>query len=520
MGNKESATINRELLVLLFFFITGLTGLAYELVWIRLLILVFGSTQFAVTTVLTTFMAGLALGSLIFGRVVDRSSNPLKIYALIEIGIGIYCLLSPGVFNIVRDIYLGSFTGGEATGLNAGFNFSQFTLTFLALLIPTTLMGGTLPIIVKYLSSIKQKVGFNTALAYSINTLGAVTGCLAAGLFTLYFIGVKTSIYAAGIIDIIIGILLYIFFKEVCRSKEPSATYIDETSAEKDPAAIEHGTLTAYVVIGAFALSGFASLVYEVLWTRVLSLIIGSSVYAFTVMLSTFLLGIGLGSIIFAPFVDRRKSPLLWFAAFEAVIAFSSLISIFLYKKFPFIFYNLQDSFADQFYLFLILQFLLCGALMIIPTLSMGAIFPLVARIYTRSIKSVGSNIGDIYFFNTTGAIFGAFVGGFFLMPILGVQKAVILTAALNILIAIALISISGVSTAKKALSSVIVIILFLITVQTLPPWDRMLMTLGIYSNAYNTSSMEGFQEGAFNEKLLYYNEGINAIVTVRSSGP
>ena len=187
-------------------------------------------------------------------------------------------------------------------------------------------MGGTLPIIVKYMSSIKAKVGFNTALAYSINTLGAVTGCLAAGLFTLYFIGIRTSIYAAGVIDIIIGIILYMLFKEACVSCEPQVDLKDTLSYDgAHEETLEHGTLKAYVVIAAFALSGFASLAYEVLWTRVLSLIIGSSVYAFTVMLATFLLGIGLGSIIFAPFVDRRKNPLMWFAGFEALIAFQAL---------------------------------------------------------------------------------------------------------------------------------------------------------------------------------------------------
>ena len=516
MRSSESSNMNMGLLVLVFFFITGLTGLAYELVWIRLLILVFGSTQFAVTTVLTTFMAGLALGSLIFGRVVDRSDNPLKIYAFIEIAIGIYCLLSPSVFDLVRGIYLTSIAGNEAGAIEAGFNIYQFSLTFLALIIPTTLMGGTLPIIVKYLSTVERKVGFNTALAYSINTLGAVTGCLAAGLFTLYFVGVKSSIYAAGIIDIIIGIALFILFKDAFISSEKEETGI----ADSDIEAVEHGTLVAYIVIGSFALSGFASLVYEVLWTRVLSLIIGSSVYAFTVMLATFLLGIGLGSILFAPFIDKRKNPLIWFAAFEALIAFSSIISIFLFKHLPFIFYGLQGRFADQFYLFLILQFLLCGALMIIPTLSMGAIFPLVAKIYTRSIRSVGSNIGDIYFFNTAGAIFGAFVGGFFLMPALGVQRAIVLTAALNIIIAIALVIVSDIEKVKKGAVCTLAIILFIITTQMLPAWDKMLMTLGIYSNAYNTSSMEGFKGGDFGEKLAYYKEGINAIVTVRTSGP
>ncbi|MEE9543169.1 MAG: fused MFS/spermidine synthase [Thermodesulfobacteriota bacterium] len=524
MTTENSKNFNKVIIVLALFFITGLTGLAYELVWIRLLILVFGSTQFAFTTVLTTFMAGLALGSLIFGRIVDRSENPLKIYAFIEIGIGVYCLISPFVFDLVRDVYLGAFAGTYAASTDAGFNVSQFMLTFIALIIPTTLMGGTLPVIVKYLSEVKKEVGFNTALAYSINTLGAVTGCLVTGLFGLYFIGVKTSIYAAGIIDIIVGLILFSLFKGASGVSKARGDDADRGVMEPIPVStaitgIEHGTLPAYIVIGSFALSGFASLVYEVLWTRVLSLIIGSSVYAFTIMLATFLFGIGAGSIIFAPFIDRRKNPLLWFAAFEAIIAFASIVSIFLYKEFPFIFYGMQESFGERFYLFLIVQFLLCSALMIIPTLSMGAIFPLVGKIYTQSIRTVGRNIGDVYFFNTAGSIFGAFIGGFFLMPLLGVQRAVVLIAGLNIIIAIALVSISGVTKIKKIAISVVAVILFIVSTQALPPWDKLLMTLGLYSNVYTESAMDEFKEGAFGEKLVYYKEGINAIITVRTAG-
>jgi hypothetical protein len=155
------------------------------------------------------------------------------------------------------------------------------------------------------------------------------------------------------------------------------------------------------LIIIVFAVSGFASLSYETLWTRVFSLVIGSSIYAFTVMLATFLVGIGAGSILFAPIVDRMKKPVAWFAVLEAVIGGVSLVSIFAYRELPFIFFSLKESFSEQFWLFLFIQFLLCAAIMIVPTLCMGAIFPLVGRIYTKDLSTVGKNIGDIYFFNT-----------------------------------------------------------------------------------------------------------------------
>ena len=174
MSGRPSANY----LILAFFFLTGLTGLAYELVWIRLLILAFGSTQFAVTTVLVVFMAGLALGSLIFGRIADKTSSPLKLYAAIEVALGVYCVLSPSIFTAIKGAYIA--IGGHSaasTGVSAAFEAPQFALSFLALIIPTTLMGGTLPVLVKYLASGSGRIGFHTAVQYSVNTLGAVAGC-------------------------------------------------------------------------------------------------------------------------------------------------------------------------------------------------------------------------------------------------------------------------------------------------------------------------------------------------------
>ena len=274
------------------------------------------------------------------------------------------------------------------------------------------------------------------------------------------------------------------------------------------------------IVLGVFTVSGFCSLVYEVLWTRVLSLVIGSSVYAFTVMLATFLLGIGLGSILFAPFVDRRKNPLLWFAVFEALIGFASLVSIILYRKLPFIFYGLHETYGERFWLFLIIEFSLCALLMIIPTLSMGAIFPLVGKIMSRATTTVGKSIGDVYFYNTTGAIFGSFVGGFILMPLLGVQKGVILIAGINILLAIILIYATFAPRKKWLVASAPIVALFLIISFSMPSWDKTVMTLGLYSNIFNEREMTGFEAGRSAEEIVYYKEGINAIVTVRQGRP
>ncbi len=508
--------IGPKSLILLFFFVTGMTGLVYELVWIRLLILAFGSTQFAITTVLVTFMAGLALGSFIFGRVVDRSPVPLKVYALIEVALGLYCILSPEVFLLVRDLYL-SLSGSGASTQFAGFEFTQFLLSFAALIIPTTLMGGTLPVLVKYLASSSDRVGFHTAVPYAVNTLGAVIGCLATGFFLLYFLGLKSTLYSAGAVDVVVGVLLFI----ICRSAQRVSAHRGaagpppvHTLAGGDPSrSVWNPNL---LIVASFALSGFCSLSYEVLWTRVFSLVLGSSVYAFTVMLATFLAGIGFGSILFAPVVDRLKRPLVWFGVLEAIIGFTSLFSIFIYKELPFIFYNLRTAFSEEFLFLQVLQFGLCATIMLIPTLSMGAIFPLVGRIYTKGLKTVGRNIGDLYFFNTAGAIFGSFVGGFILIPLYGVQAGVVITTALNIIIAVVVLNFTKMRLAFRGVLTVTLIAVFFVAALSLPPWERTVMTTGLYVNPFKKQDVEVLRKGETKDRLLYYKEGINAVITVR----
>lgn len=510
-----SERLGNNYLVLAFFFLTGLTGLAYELVWIRLLILSFGSTQFAITTVLATFMAGLALGSIIFGRVVDRYPFPLRVYAVIEVLLGIYCVLSPWVFYLVKSLYLfASPITGEST-FRAGFEATQFGLALLALIVPTTLMGGTLPAIVKYFAS-TDKIGMHTAVPYAVNTLGAVTGCLATGLFALYYLGVNATIYAAGVIDIIIGVIVFIMFGTAQGRVVEEKAYTAVLSTEAAPG---RPGLNA-VIISAFFLSGFCSLAYEVLWTRVLSLVLGSSVYAFTIMLATFLAGIGIGSIAFAPFVDRCRRPALWFAILEAAIGLFALASVFIYRELPFIFFNLKQAFAESFWLFLVFKFLIASAVMIIPALSMGAIFPLVNRIYAEGRKTIGRKVGNIYFFNTAGSILGSFAAGFILIPLMGAQSGVVLIAALNIAISIAVMAYSGIRPGPKYAWAAGSAAVYAVIALALPSWERLAMTTGMYVNDYGKAAKRvSFRDWSINDELLYYNEGLNAIITVRSSG-
>ncbi len=510
---NSSSHLTRRI-ILICFFATGVTGLVYEIVWTRMLILAFGSTQFAVTTVLTAFMAGLAFGSLIFGRIVDSYRRPVVLYGLVELTIGIYSILTPFLFSVIKNIYLTHLSSGELH--YASFSLTQFLLSFACMITPTILMGGTLPILIRYITASKEEIGFTAGMLYSINTLGAVIGCTITGFYSLYIIGVNETVYTAGIVDIIIGALVI----ALSRGKTERETAKDiQRETVSSPA--DYNPLTAIIILAAFAISGFAALAYEVFWFRIFSLVIGSSIYAFTIMLATFLIGIGIGSLSFAPFIDKRKNPILWFAILEFIIGLSVLLTVPVYKELPYIFLEMFKAFSSSFWIFLAMQSFLCSLVMIIPTLCMGAIFPTVGRIYAKDLDTVGRGIGNIYFFNTAGAIFGSFIGGFILIPSIGIQKAIILLTGINILLGITILLTASLKRAAKGVLITAVMILFLITVMNIPPWDRVIMTTGPYVNPSAGPVLEAIKEKdkTIFDELLFYKEGINAVITVRREG-
>ena len=500
-------------LIAVCFLVTGVTGLVYEVVWTRMLILVFGSTLFAATTILTTFMAGFALGSVLFGRMVDKYGRPLLVYGLIALCLGLYCLATPLLFDGIRSVYLILFATRDTS--YAAFSLPQFMLSFAGLIVPTTLMGGTLPVLVKYFTRTREKVGFNAGFLYAVNTLGAALGCFAAGAFLLYFLGLNETLYAAGGIDVMAGLLVLALHRSAGKDSgsRPPAAPPDERGADHRRAFVRP------TVLVCFLLSGFAALVYEVLWFRLFSLVLGSSIYAFTIMLTTFLVGIAAGSALFAAVIDRRKDPVLWFAILEMAIGLSVLASIYFYRSLPVLFLELGHAFSQQFWLFIFFQTLLCALIMILPTLCLGATFPVVSRICGKNLGRIGRRIGDVYFVNTLGAIGGSVAGGFILIPVLGVQKAVLFTALLNLFIGLALLLISPAGKAARSALGGAAVLACVLLAAGAPPWDKSLMTIGPYIYPRSGEQIEDLKKGAPGDgDLIYYKEGLNAVLTVRRS--
>ena len=313
------------IIILILFFFSGLASLIYEVIWARKLGLVFGTTSYAISTVLAVFMAGLTLGSFLFGKIVDKLKEPknfLFLIGLLGIGEGTYALFTPSIFRLVEKLQL--ILVGDLTLAPLNLNLLRFSLSFLALILPTTLCGGTLPVLSKFLIRLKEEVGKKFAWLYSLNTLGGVAGVILAGFFLIIplGLGVNGTIYAAGAIDILAGL---IFLGLSLKSKfAASLLPVREENFEKRvEAKPEARKNLSYLLLTTFFFTGFLALALEVLWTRALVMTLGSSTYAFSLILAGFLTGIALGAILIAKFVDKIKN--LWFGLVLTIV----LIGIF-----------------------------------------------------------------------------------------------------------------------------------------------------------------------------------------------
>ena len=411
-------------IVWIIFIFSGASGLIYEVIWMRQLTLIFGSTVFATSTVLTAFMAGLALGSFYFGRKIDESGqSPLRMYALLEAGIGAFCLVWPLILSVLGALYV--LIHRNVTSEFYTLSLIRFVLTFVVLLVPSILMGGTLPVLTRFFVKRLEQLGTNIGVLYALNTFGAVIGTVAAGFFLLEALGIRWTLG--------VGIAINFGVAAIALALAPrvSETEIDDrhdeasqqTESQNIPQPPER-----HLVLWAIGISGFCALAYEVLWTRIMVFFLGSTTYAFATMLAAFLFGIALGSIVFARWVDRIKQPIAIFGIVQLGIGLFALILMPAFEEL----YAVTSAFQSTFGGSRFWAFFSCFLVMCLPTFLMGASFPLVTKIYTGSERQLGRSIGNVYSVNTVGSILGAFCAGFILIPLLGIRPSIVLTVALN----------------------------------------------------------------------------------------
>jgi spermidine synthase len=411
-------------LILLLFFGSGCAALVYEVVWFQMLQMVVGSTAVSLAVVLATYMGGMCIGSLLLPRRISPRRHPLRVYALIELGIGLIALLVLLAMPLVDKIYAA--IGGP------GFLGIVFrgVICAVCLLPPTILMGGTLPAVSRWVESTPSGVSW-LGFLYSGNTVGAVAGCATAGFYLLRVYDVTTATFVAAAVNGFIALVAFLL----------------STRAAHDPTALEStsGVLSAQPPPGTFsiqitiALSGLTALAAEVIWTRLLSLMLGGTVYTFSIILAVFLLGLGLGSAYGSTLGRRVRSPRIALGYAQFLIALGVAWTAFMIaKSLPY--WPISGGLAKSAWVLFQVDMVRCLWAVLPPAFFWGASFPLALAAAASRGQDPGRLVGRIYAANTIGSIIGSIGFSVFLVPLLGTQNSnrlLIILAAASGLIAL-----------------------------------------------------------------------------------
>ena len=475
------------------FFFSGASSLVFEITFTRLLAYTFGNTAYAVSTVLAAFLGGLALGAAWIGRWADRRGASLRTYGTLELLVGVYCLFAPEWFAVVTRAYVGLYH--LLPWQPWLVTVIRFGLASVVILVPTMLMGGTLPVLARCAAAATGDFQVFIDRLYAWNTLGAALGTLAATYFLVLALGVRGTIAAASAVNGAIFLVAVTW-----TSQKPSLTApgsgTTPAGASHDSSGKTNAARDALLLPAAF-LTGMAALAYEVVWTHILSFLIGNTVYAFGIMLFTFLCGLGMGAHLVARHMRRAT---LWaraLAASQLLLGLAVFVTMPLWNYIPALFAEgLRQALALdlvgcafllalrmawigwRFYrqsggsrirwrsavelvvegallLFLVsgkissvpssevsrfvvaegLRFFCAFYLLIVPCLLAGLSFPLLLNLAAASEARVGSAVGRTYAANTLGTVLGSVLMGFVLLPALGSLASLRAVASLNLLL-------------------------------------------------------------------------------------
>jgi spermidine synthase len=403
------------------FIASGFAGLVYEICWIRMASLVFGSTIFALSTVLAIFFTGLAGGSYLFGRLALRLERPLRLYGILEISLAILALASPLVFRLLDGLY-GPLYRALADGIGALF-VARFVLVSVALLPPTLLMGGTLPLFCRQFVVRQGRIAGSIGFLYGANTLGAALGCAVTGFWLLPHLGVRGSLAVGAAVSIVAGLVVVRLPLKATPIPASagglaSAPVKDAARTTASDAAGALDRRRRLVMGGLFFLTGLVALGAEVLWTRFLALIVRNSVTTYTITLTVVLTGIVLGSLLATRLFDRSLPRAFCFGALQILTGLSVLALMLL----PVGFWRGLGQGPGPFIV-----------LMLAPAVFSGAVFPLANRIVLGDPALAARSVGHMAALNTFGGIVGSLAVGFVALPRLGLEPSLLLISGASL---------------------------------------------------------------------------------------
>lgn len=508
MSKKQASPVFPRTTLAVVFFLSGVAGLGYEVVWGRWLHSVFGASAWALAAILSAFMAGLALGSYGAGRLVGRLKiDPLAAYGLVEILIGAWAFAFPWLLDLGVEIQ-GRFFFRWVED-HTLYGLIRFVLCFGVLLVPTSLMGATFPLLSAYVARRSDAPVRWTGLLYGLNTTGAVAGTLLSGFVLVARFGLAGANYLLIAVNLTVGVVA------ILRSRSAPAPRAAVAEAPSAELADLYG-----LVLAIFVANGFFNLAYEVLWGRALALIIGTTTYALSVMLGVFLAGIAGGSFWMTRRQERLRNPLRTLLVIQAAMALWVLASPLLVNALPFVFLRGLWALGIGWASSLVLKIFLCVLLLLPLTLGMGAVFPLGIHLAFRRAEGLAREVGDLYGGNTAGAIFGAFAAGFLVIPLLGVEKGIAVTALGHLAVVAILVGRSqkGRKLLEERRDRWLAVGLAALLLPFIARWDPLILASGVYFQPrtfYDADGKVRLSERMSQARLRYHAEGASATVDV-----
>lgn len=426
------------------FVLSGACGLAYEVVWSKYLGLVLGNSVLVHTAVLGTFMGGMAAGSLWLGRRSGKSTAPLKIYGYLELAIAGYALAFPLLVDAAKELVLqaaGTWPPGSLGLLAVRIGVAVALLTP-----PTVLMGATFPYLTAHLERSLGNGIHGANWLYAANCTGAVLGTLVTGFQLIPTWGLSATLFGVAIFNAAVGaVALLAGVRDPREDRVPEGTdrtpdaFSEERSEAVPPA--QAGSTAEPVhrrLLFAICLSGATAFIYELVWTRLFAITLGSSTYSFTLMLAAFITGLAAGSLVAGVSAPVRRDPWRSLAVAELGIGLAIAISLPLYPHLPYWFWQWRwvlRPVPESLPLFYLFQYTLTFLVMAVPTFLFGLTFPTAIRAAASKSESAtdpGSRAAAIYGWNTIGTLLGVTAAGFLLIPVVGLRGSLMVGAVLN----------------------------------------------------------------------------------------
>lgn len=498
-----------KLLLFFCFFFSGATSLVLQIVWTKELGYILGNTLYAMATVVAAFMAGLGLGSWISSIVTPRLARPIHAYALVQVVIAILGAISVFAFRSTTPLFS---TLYASVGEGGGFLLVRFLVVFALLLVPVTLMGVTLPLIIGALARAKESYALEAGLAYGVNTLGAVAGTWAAGFLLVPVLGLANAALTAAVVDALVAVAAFMIARRVAAS-DP----VPPPASEGGPWRVGQWGVGA-----AFLVSGAVAMVLEVAWFRLLGLTMGPTVYVFAAMLGTYLLGVGVGSAAFARWArSTRLGGIGGLALLEVLLGLVVLLSMQFVNDLPRwnsqVYVGLREALGAR--AFAVAHVVVAASVVLLPCLVLGACFPMAVR----AVREQGdaavpeANVGRLYVLNTIGGIAGSLAAGFWILPTIGLTKTLIGAGLVSCAIGVVLVlAAPGVAGSRRFVAAAVSGGLAIVATFVAPKLDLSLLNLGFYREVYVVSR---FDDRRLEQTMLFYREGINAPVSVFNTG-